>query len=133
MTQLYRITKQGLEALRQEHSLDPEMELILEIMSRVEKITQSNAMELCVALIDRWGSAELATEALQSGAQEIEFVPLQWTCTASMGMNILRLIQFGISTELTSHPDNAVYAKTRRSPDTGSANTIRMKNSGRQQ
>ena len=67
MPEVFSISKDGLDALRNAGPVEPEEELILEVMSRVVSISQENAMSLCNQLCEKFGSVEGALTALRSG------------------------------------------------------------------
>jgi len=71
MSEAFRISESGLDALRNAEPLEPEEELILEIMSRVVSISEENAMSLFVRIIDHFGSVTGALNALRSGGVSI--------------------------------------------------------------
>ena len=67
-----RITKVGLKALQDGEVDDPNMELMLLVMSNVDVVTRDNCIRICIQLQDECGSAENAVQAIHDG--EVQFI-----------------------------------------------------------
>ena len=66
-----KITKSGLKALKDGEVDDPNMELMLLVMSCVGVMNRDNCIRLCMQLCDEYGSAEMACMAIRAG--DVEF------------------------------------------------------------
>jgi hypothetical protein len=71
MTQVFKISDQGRQKL-QEGGLSPEEDLLLEIMSRVQTMSQENCIKIAIEATNICGSAEKAIEMFRAGMFELE-------------------------------------------------------------